>query len=85
MFHRRIATIDPQWLSAPNQLDREQLLHEIDSRLLTLEVVKPWATDPDSYSSGLASTAYVMIQRTFACRTSGCGPWWRAKSRCPLR
>ena len=40
-FHRRIATIDPSRLSAPNQLDRQQLLHEIDSRLLTLEVVKP--------------------------------------------
>jgi uncharacterized protein (DUF885 family) len=58
--------IQPNTLSASNQLDREQLLHELDSRLLTLEVVRPWATDPDFYSSGLTYTAYLMIKRSFA-------------------
>ena len=48
------------------QLDREQLLRAIDSRLLTLETVRPWAVDPDSYSSGLTRTAYIMIKRNFA-------------------
>ena len=28
--------------------------------------IRPWAKDPDSYSSGLTDTAYVMIKRTFA-------------------
>ena len=49
-----------------NQLDREQLLHAIDSRLLTLDVVRPWARDADTYSSGLTNTAYIMIKREFA-------------------
>src|SRR4029453_14423142 len=35
-------------------------------RLLTLEVIRPWAKDPDTYSSSLTATAYVMIKRTFA-------------------
>ncbi len=40
-FRERIAAIDQASLSADNQLDRVQLLHAIDSRLLTLEVVRP--------------------------------------------
>jgi uncharacterized protein (DUF885 family) len=65
-FRDRVAAIDPKTLSAVNQLDREQLRHALDSRLLTLEVVRPWAKDPDSYSSGLTHTAYIMIKRNFA-------------------
>jgi uncharacterized protein (DUF885 family) len=65
-FRDRIAAIDPASLSADNQLDRVQLLHAIDSRLLTLEIVRPWARDADSYSSGVTNTAYIMIKRAFA-------------------
>ena len=28
--------------------------------------MRPWARDPDSYSSGLTNTAYIMIKRAFA-------------------
>jgi len=65
-FRDRTAAIDAASLSAERQLDREQLLHAIDSRLLTLDVIRPWAKDPDTYSSGLTSTAYIMIKREFA-------------------
>jgi uncharacterized protein (DUF885 family) len=65
-FRERVNTIDPGTLTADTQLDREQLLHAIDSRLLTLEVVRPWARDADAYSSGLTNTAYIMIKRAFA-------------------
>ncbi|MBW8884357.1 MAG: DUF885 family protein, partial [Planctomycetia bacterium] len=65
-FRRRLAALDQNALSPANQLDREALLHAIDSRLLTLEVVRPWAKDPDTYSSGLTNTAYIMIKRNFA-------------------
>ena len=65
-FRDRVAAIDAASLSADRQLDREQLLHAIDSRLLTLDVIRPWADDPDIYSSGLTSTAYMMIKRDFA-------------------
>jgi uncharacterized protein (DUF885 family) len=65
-FRDRVNAINSATLSLPNQLDREQLLHAIDSRLLTLDVVRPWAKDPDTYSSGLTNTAYIMIKREFA-------------------
>ena len=65
-FRGRAAAIDAATLSPAHQLDREQLLHAIDSRLLSLEVVRPWARDPDTYSSGLTNTAYIMIKRAFA-------------------
>ena len=65
-FRDRVNAVDPSALSLDKQLDREQLLHAIDSRILTLAVVRPWAKDPDIYSSGLTNTAYVMIKRRFA-------------------
>lgn len=65
-FRDRVNAIDPSGLSFDRQLDREQLLHAIDSRILMLAVVRPWAKDADSYSSGLTNTAYVMIKRRFA-------------------
>jgi uncharacterized protein (DUF885 family) len=65
-FRDRVNAIDPASLTAGNQLDREQVLHAIDSRLLTDEVIRPWAKNPDVYSSGLTNTAYIMIKREFA-------------------
>src|SRR5262245_35672756 len=54
-FRERVAAIEATALSAERQLDREQLLHALDSRILTLDVVRPWAKDPDIYSSGLTN------------------------------
>ena len=83
-FRERLASIDPASLSLPNQLDREQLLHAIDSRILTLDVVRPWAKDADTYSSGITSTAYLMIKRAYATAgRSACGCSSRARRRCP--
>ena len=65
-FRGRVAGIDAGRLPPAKQLDHEQLLRAIDSRLLTFEVIRPWAKDPDSYSSGLTRTAYIMIKRNFA-------------------
>src|SRR4029453_935972 len=65
-FRERANAIAPSSLSPDKQLDREQLLHAIDSRILMLDVVRPWTKDADSYSSGMTNTAYVMIKRKFA-------------------
>jgi len=62
----RVEAVNPAALSIDNQLDREQLLHSLESRILTLDVIRPWAKDPDSYSSGITNTAYIMIKRAFA-------------------
>jgi uncharacterized protein (DUF885 family) len=65
-YRDRVSAIDAASLTLDNQLDQVQLLHAIDSRLLSLEIVRPWARDADAYSSGLTNTAYIMIKREFA-------------------
>jgi len=65
-FRQRVTATDIAGLSPSNQLDREQLLRAIDGRILTLETIRPWARDPDSYSSGITNTAYLMIKRAYA-------------------
>ena len=65
-FRDRTAAIDPATLTLDRQLDREQLLGAIDSQLLTNEVIRMWARDPDRYSSNLTRTAFIMIKRSFA-------------------
>jgi uncharacterized protein (DUF885 family) len=67
-YRSRFATVDNARLSLANQLDRAQVLAAIDSQLLDREVVRTWAKNPDAYSSGLGSTAYIMIKRAFAPR-----------------
>jgi len=62
----QVQGVDPATLSPDKQLDREQVLHAIESRIVTLDLVKPWAKDPDTYSSGITNTAYIMIKRNFA-------------------
>jgi uncharacterized protein (DUF885 family) len=65
-FRTRLDAIDAQTLSLEAALDLEQTKHTLDGRLLRNEVVRPWAKDPDSYSSGITNDAFVMISRTFA-------------------
>jgi uncharacterized protein (DUF885 family) len=65
-FRDRVATVDAAGLSGVNRLDREQLLRALDGQILTLDVIRPWAKNPDAYSSGLTNTAYLMIKRDFA-------------------
>ena len=65
-FKTRLEAVDAATLSPSKQLDREFVIHAMDSRILLEGEVKGWAKDPDSYSSGITNTAYVMFKRTFA-------------------
>ena len=65
-FLARVGAIDPAGLSAADQIDREFLTRVLEASVLELDVIKPWARDPDTYSSGLTNAAYVLIKRTFA-------------------
>jgi hypothetical protein len=38
----------------------------MDGRVLKNDVVRGWVKDPDIYSSGITSDAFVMISRDFA-------------------
>jgi uncharacterized protein (DUF885 family) len=65
-FKTRLEAVDPATLSGAKQLDREFVIHAMDSRILQDTDVRGWAKDPDSYSSGITNTAYVMFKRNFA-------------------
>ena len=65
-FREEVESIDTAALSPEVALDRDLLLGTLDANLLQNEVIRPWAKDPDLYSSGLTNAAYVMIKRSFA-------------------
>src|SRR5262249_17513885 len=65
-FREKVSAVDPKSLSLSNQLDREQLLLALDGQLLTNTTIRPWATNPDIYSSGVTQSAYIMVKRSFA-------------------
>jgi uncharacterized protein (DUF885 family) len=65
-FRDKFSVIDPKALSLPNQLDREQVLLALDGQLLMNLQIRPWATNPDIYSSGVTQSAYIMVKRSFA-------------------
>ena len=65
-FHTALEAIDPKSLSLNNRLDREMLLHSLDSRRIRNEEIRSWANNPDSYSSGITSSAFSLISRDYA-------------------
>ncbi len=46
--------------------DREIVLSNIHSQLLTLETIRPWEKNADTYSSTCANAAFVLMERKFA-------------------
>ena len=65
-FEKRVEAIDPAALDASVVGDREILLNNIKSELLTLEVIRGWEKNPDDYSSGITNSAYVIMERPYA-------------------
>ncbi len=67
-FERRIEAIHPDAPKADfvPRTDREMVLGNIRSQLLTLETIRPWEKDADGYSSVCASGAFVLMERKFA-------------------
>jgi uncharacterized protein (DUF885 family) len=65
-YEKKIEAIDPSALDASVAADRDILLNNIRSQLLTLEVIRPWEKNPDTYSSGITSAAFVIMERPYA-------------------
>ncbi|HKO19442.1 MAG TPA: DUF885 domain-containing protein [Acidobacteriaceae bacterium] len=65
-FEKKVDGIDASALDAPAAADREILLNNIKSELLTLEVIRPWEKNPDTYSSGITNSAFVIMERPYA-------------------
>lgn len=53
-------------LSPEEAADRELVIRNIQGQLLELETIRMWEKNPDTYSSGMTSSAYVIMSRTFA-------------------
>jgi uncharacterized protein (DUF885 family) len=67
-FEKRIEAIHPD-ASASDfvpRSDREIVLANIRSQLLTLEVIRPWEKNADDYSSTCANGAFSLMERKFA-------------------
>jgi uncharacterized protein (DUF885 family) len=65
-YEKKIEAIDPTALDAPIAADREILLNNIKSELLTLEVIRGWEKNPDDYSSGVTNSAFSIMERPYA-------------------
>ncbi len=65
-YEAKVAAIDPAALDLPVAADREILLNSIRSSLLELEVIRPLEKNPDTYSSSLANSAFVIMSRNYA-------------------
>jgi len=65
-FEKKVAAIDPSALDAPVAADREILLNNIHSELLSLDVIRGWEKNPDDYSSGITNSAFVIMERPYA-------------------
>jgi hypothetical protein len=64
-FEKRVLTFDSKTLSATDAADREILLNTIHANLLELQTVRTWIKNPDTYSSGAATSVYVIMSRKF--------------------
>jgi uncharacterized protein (DUF885 family) len=65
-FEKRVSAIPAASLEQTTRGDRQMVLNDIHSRLLTLQTIRPWAKDADNYSSACAGSAFVLMERKFA-------------------
>ncbi len=65
-WEQRVAAVDPTSLSLYVRGDRDLVLNNIRSSLLTLQSIRPWQKNPDFYSSGITSSAFTLMERKFA-------------------
>jgi hypothetical protein len=57
---------DARGLSPGVAADRELLLSQIDGQLLSLESIRSWETNPNTYIGGASDAIFSIISRTFA-------------------
>ena len=65
-FRGKLTAVDPATLTPARSLDREQLMHAMDEGVLELDTIRMWSKDPDGYSGGVTSAAYVIMKRGYA-------------------
>lgn len=53
-------------LKADQRDDWQLMLNYVNGRLLTLEDIRPWEREPDSYSSNITNSIFLIMSRKFA-------------------
>ena len=66
VYGQKFAAIASTGLDPVTKDDLTLVRNNIQSTLLTLEVVRPWEKNPDTYSSGIANGAFTIMERKFA-------------------
>jgi uncharacterized protein (DUF885 family) len=64
-FEQQVDRLDPAKLSLLQSTDRQLVLNDIRSRLLTREAIRPWEKNPDYYSSGITQSVFTIMERKF--------------------
>ena len=65
-FDKKLSAIPASALDRDDAADLSVLLNNIHSQLLSLEVIRNWEKNPDNYSSGIAGSAFVIMERNYA-------------------
>jgi len=65
-FEPKFDAVSDSGLDESTRGDLAMVRNNIRSALLELETVRPWEKNPDNYSSGIASSAFVLMERKFA-------------------
>jgi uncharacterized protein (DUF885 family) len=62
----RMNKFDSKALSMEERQDYQLVVNNLKTTLLTLQEIRGWEKDPDSYSSGLTQSAFGIMSRKFA-------------------
>lgn len=65
-WQKKFEAIPANGLDAAVADDRQVLLNNIESNLLSLETIRMWEKNPDNYSSGITGSIFVLMSRDFA-------------------
>jgi uncharacterized protein (DUF885 family) len=65
-MQKKLEQIDPSALDAGPAGDYAILLGNVRSQLLSLETIRGWEKNPDSYSSGVTNSIFVLMERPYA-------------------
>lgn len=65
-FRKRVQAVNAAHLNEMTRGDRLLILNNINSQLLSLQNIRMWQKNPDYYSSGITTAAFVIMERPFA-------------------
>ncbi len=65
-IQKKLEQIDPSALDAEPAGDYAILLGKVRAQLLDLETIRTWEKNPDSYSSGITNSIFVLMERPYA-------------------